>query len=448
MLNFHFRQKLIIDLYYSDDREPELLFARPYELNGTIRPESDDKLDFSTSYFEFVKGKKVSELLDKYGIRVVALNSCQSANSQYGNTSNLSHTLLQHNATTVIAMNCAVRGIHAKLFYEEFYRALILDGQSFSSASASGRAYLREHNHKPLERLECDPESIPQVWGCRTSTIANYPSSPVLQYRRASFSVQNNILRICSSILLWLQPSWIHIPLWLQVPAALIVLHHIFRYQLGFSVNYSALWAKAATHLFPDNTVESQEAATTSSPLPTHKMGIARMVIESILGSDDWVSSLYIQLESSPMSKHQKEILQDAINTWEVFQSVSNVTRVSGPQLAPTSWQRICYHVRGSQLQSQATCVRPRIQSSRFTSHLVIVEDFDCILRQFSTLHRNLALENLTSLVTDLSNTQPVRVIVIGNTDGCDESKNGGISPDKHPWVQGKWVSAKMDLEW
>lgn len=267
----------------------------------------------------------------------------------------------------------------------------------------------------------------------------------MLQRRPVNFSVQHSILRVCSSVVLCLQPRWTPIPLWLQIPASLIVLHHTFRYQLGLSIDYQALWNKSAARLFTANLVEPQDA---SSPSPTRKVGIGRMGIEDLLRSKDWVSSVYIQLESSPMSDDQEAILEDYINRWKDFEFAVNETRLNGPQLASTFWQVRRNIATCFRMLSQKACVKPRIQSSSLGSHLIIVKDFDYIFRECSAQAQESALSSLSRLVEDLSSTQPVRVIVIGNVDAGDRWVNGDINPNRHLWALGNRISAKTALGW
>ncbi|RSM04738.1 hypothetical protein BHE90_007971 [Fusarium euwallaceae] len=393
------------------NNQPELLFGLPYRsshLPGT----GDDALDFSPSSFEFVSAKTLAGLLREHEVKLVALNSCQSAYAQNGPISNLCYTLLKHGeVNAVTAMASTVRGSTARLYYEAFYSSLVLAGQSFSSASAFGREYIRNNDEEPLGLPESEPSALPGAYRRARTGSDSLRSSP------------SNQKDIKSS-------SWV--TLGVHIPDQFIK------------------WRKRHS---PSKSQEKFLNHLRSHPFKSSKMGIGQMVLEDQLVEH---KNVFIQTDSSPMSPKQEEDLKDAVDDWKLTEFVDDVTIINSKHLTSPAWyykeclRRIFsfflfYHPwvtsckQGPERTGKWDGKGPKTRAS-----MIIFTDFDYLFEDQQREKLEMALARVSSLQKWLSKTQVVYLVFVGNADVPWES--GDIHPDEHPWVQGPRLLARRDL--
>ncbi|RMJ13486.1 hypothetical protein CDV36_006869 [Fusarium kuroshium] len=437
-----------------DDDQPELLFALPY--NSTFPSSiSDDKLDFSPSFFEPVKAETVAKLLQEYQVKLVALSSCQSAYAQNGPISNLCHTFLKHGVNAVTAMAFTVRGSTARLYFEGFYSSLILSGASFSAASASGRAYVRDNDDEPLGLSESEPSALPGFYRCGRTDSAE---------RRNSQSWTSNQQHIKSK---WVAIAWLlgfmlarfvewrrMIRVRLRVSFALLIFCIILHRKFGRSVDLRALWKGFQRQQYnPSESRGEFLRRLRSEPSESSEMAFGRTVLEDQLAEHN---SVFIQLESSPMSPKQKKDLEYAVEIWKMTEFVDDVTFVKSEQLTSPTWHYKEYLKRN--IFSLTSC-RPWVTScnldtertgkwdgkgAEIQASMIILTDFDYLFEDHQRGKRETALSRVSSLRNWLSKDQVVYLVFIGNADVPWES--GDINPNDHPWVQGPKLFANRDL--
>ncbi|GAP88696.1 putative TPR repeat-containing protein [Rosellinia necatrix] len=90
-----------------------------------------------------VEAVDVARLFQKYNVSSVALSSCYSSYAQGKMLANMGHVFLSHGVSHVSAMSFKVRAITAGTYYDAFYKALLIKGQTFLGAAAAGRRALR-----------------------------------------------------------------------------------------------------------------------------------------------------------------------------------------------------------------------------------------------------------------------------------------------------------------
>ncbi|SPJ70282.1 uncharacterized protein FTOL_00010 [Fusarium torulosum] len=500
--------KLIYQPLNSTNRKPELLFALPYGGKRFDLSSKDGRLDFSSSAFEFVEAEPLAELLQQHGITVVALNACQSAYMQEGQISNLCHTLLKHRVNAVTAMAFSGRGATASLYYQGFYSSLIIANESYSSASASGRAYLRKNDDGPLGEEELEPSTL-LVTIRRKSTDNDeleHGNSPVLRKRdtlhtiayfilflffiwalilhmKADVTVEGLLafvvgpLAVVCLFIHKIEPE-INLPdlsqskdkflklLHLQTAEKFLKLFHLQSADRFLELLHLRAAAKFLKLLHLQSAdrflkyLHSQSAdkflkLLRSQSADSSGLGIGMMVLEDILATEDYI---FIQLESSPMSERQLSDLQYVVETWKTTEFIHDVSFVESERLFTFGWYYKDYLERKlSNLFSHRPWATSNSGLARSPEHssesrgqhsrssILIFTDFDCIFDEERTPEeRNMALACVSRLVGRLSRTQFLHLIFIGNADVPWEK--GDINPRTHVWVQGPKLLARGDL--
>ncbi|RSL45198.1 hypothetical protein CEP51_016122, partial [Fusarium floridanum] len=406
-----------------DDDQPELLFALPY--NPTfLSSNSDDKLDFSSSSFQRVKAETVAKLLQEYQVKLVALSSCQSAYAQNGPISNLCHILLKHGVDAVTAMAFTVRG------------------ESFSSASAFGRAHVRKHDDEPLGLLESEPSALPGAYRRARTDSAEWGNLRLSASNRKHIESDWMAIAQLLSLILICFVKWrrtIGLRLW--VPFALLILYIILHRKSGRSVNLQAPQRGLEGRRYcPSQSQQEFLSRLRSEPSESSEMAFGRTVLEDQLAEHH---NVFIQLESSPMSPKQKRDLEYAVDVWKLTEFVDDVTFVKSEQLTSPAWyyqecmKRNIFSL-SSYLPWATSC---KIETERtgkwdgkgvkIRASMIILTDFDYLFEDHQRGNREMALSRVSSLRNWLSKTQIVYLVFIGNADVPWES--GDINPDDHP---------------
>jgi CHAT domain-containing protein len=116
------------------------MFGRKYHNPEYFDSKQSSYLMFPEGGYCGVSISEVAELLKRHHVRHVALNACLSSYAHLGDINNMTHTLIRQGVSSVSAMSYRIRPETAQTYYRTFYQALILGGQTFSAAAASGRA--------------------------------------------------------------------------------------------------------------------------------------------------------------------------------------------------------------------------------------------------------------------------------------------------------------------
>jgi hypothetical protein len=90
-----------------------------------------------------VEPEKLGEILSDYGITMVVLNACKSANTDYGEDGNVAKTLTTWGVKNILAMSFEVLESSAKIFLAFFYQHLISEGRDFSASASLARDAIR-----------------------------------------------------------------------------------------------------------------------------------------------------------------------------------------------------------------------------------------------------------------------------------------------------------------
>ena len=94
-------------------------------------------------------GRDVGEVLKRHRVKFAVLNSCESAQASGDENANIAKQFVRSGLVGVLGMSFKVGRHAATTFLEHFYRALLVDGYSFPSAAAAGRAALRSSLARP-----------------------------------------------------------------------------------------------------------------------------------------------------------------------------------------------------------------------------------------------------------------------------------------------------------
>jgi CHAT domain len=90
--------------------------------------------------------REVAQILSDYGINMVVLNACKSANAEYGEDGNVAKILTTWGVKNILAMSFKVLESSAKLFMASFYQHLISEGRDFSASASLARHAIRQNS--------------------------------------------------------------------------------------------------------------------------------------------------------------------------------------------------------------------------------------------------------------------------------------------------------------
>jgi hypothetical protein len=90
-----------------------------------------------------VEPEIIGKILSNYGITMVVLNACKSANTDYGEDGNVAKTLTTRGVKNILAMSFEVLESSAKIFLASFYQHLIFERRDFSASASLARHAIR-----------------------------------------------------------------------------------------------------------------------------------------------------------------------------------------------------------------------------------------------------------------------------------------------------------------
>jgi hypothetical protein len=90
----------------------------------------------------------VAKILQRYAIRMVVLNACESARANCGDDSNVAKIFAKHGIKNIIAMSFRVLESASKVFLTSFYQGLLLDRMDFPTAASNARDMLRQQSDR------------------------------------------------------------------------------------------------------------------------------------------------------------------------------------------------------------------------------------------------------------------------------------------------------------
>jgi hypothetical protein len=120
-----------------------------------------------------VEPTDLSKILSDYGITMVVLNACSSANAEYGEDGNVAKTLTTRGVKNILAMSFEVLESSAKVFLASFYQHLISEGRDFSTSASLARHAIRcdsARNSKFNFSLPIIDWFVPVVYCCGPPT--------------------------------------------------------------------------------------------------------------------------------------------------------------------------------------------------------------------------------------------------------------------------------------
>ncbi|KAH7162051.1 hypothetical protein B0J13DRAFT_632851 [Dactylonectria estremocensis] len=126
------------------------------DMHGAVAVSNDGEEEYE---FEFlspesegapapVKATLLARLMKQYKIRVVVLNTCESANARGKASANLAKLFLRHGIRTVVAMSYKLTTTGAEVFFNTFYHTLFANGLHYAEAAAAGRQALKSQNQR------------------------------------------------------------------------------------------------------------------------------------------------------------------------------------------------------------------------------------------------------------------------------------------------------------
>lgn len=131
-----------------------------------------------------VEPEKVGKILSDYGITMVVLNACKSANTDYGEDGNVAKTLTTWGVKNILAMSFEVLKSSAKLFLTSFYQHLISEELDFSASASLARHAIR----RDPTRTSRFNFSLPIVdWFVPVVYCSGSPMQTVSQKQRSQF---------------------------------------------------------------------------------------------------------------------------------------------------------------------------------------------------------------------------------------------------------------------
>ena len=123
----------------------------------------------------------VADIVSRYGISCVVLNSCESATANKGFNANLSRTLCRKGISNVLAMSYKFSVSAAKIFHAAFYKAFFVKAMPFSESASYARQSLRQIQQRAGRRYRtCDIQDwfVPVVYSNGHDTKIKIPDRP------------------------------------------------------------------------------------------------------------------------------------------------------------------------------------------------------------------------------------------------------------------------------
>ncbi|KAI1207408.1 uncharacterized protein F4807DRAFT_176793 [Annulohypoxylon truncatum] len=312
-----------------------LRFARPYdpELASFGRRDNAIKmLLHDDASLHDVPVKEIARKLQRCNISKVTLNACLSSYAQSRIFLNMCHTFISYGIAHVSAMSFQILESTAEVYYTAFYEALILKGEEFHVAAASGRRALRANNnpygHAMLPtNYHRYPRSFSNEWWRRPHEKPG--RLPLL----ASYFARYGVIVILFA--LYLTYLWHHPPfISMLLPIASI-----------FAMIVWVLTRRWLTRLAPtiEPTYERYNGKLTRKS--RFEIDIEHLVIEDRLKSEANQGALYVW--SSQYSKELSNSVHDLAQAWVLTGFVDKADIISASvfswaftSLFPCRWLR------------------------------------------------------------------------------------------------------------
>ncbi|CAH0046700.1 unnamed protein product [Clonostachys solani] len=128
-----------------------------FDLHGSIGTRAKKHTKYGLLYFAQKDGdettpvpcQRVGKQLGDYGVPLIVMNSCESANASQGYDANLAKQFLDKGVQGVLGMSFKIVSSAAALFLEHFYTALMVHRCSLAESAAFGRRALRINPARP-----------------------------------------------------------------------------------------------------------------------------------------------------------------------------------------------------------------------------------------------------------------------------------------------------------
>ncbi|KAI2469183.1 hypothetical protein F4781DRAFT_431702 [Annulohypoxylon bovei var. microspora] len=323
------------DDYTPPERQSYLRFARPYDPKLASFGRRDNAIEMllhDDASLHDVPVKEIAEKLQNCHVSKVALNACLSSYAQSQIFLNMCHTFISSGVVHVSAMSFQILESTAEVYYSAFYESLILRGEEFHVAAASGREALRANNtpygHAVLPtNYHRYPRSFSNEWWRSPQGKSN--RLPLLALYFARYGVIFLLLTLCLTYL-WLEPSFLS----MLLPIASV-----------FAMVIWMLTRRWLTRLTPVMGRKDEPYSEKSAYGSNFEIDIEHLVIEDRLKSEANQGALYVW--SSQYSKELSDCVHDLAKTWVLTGFVDEVDIISASvfswtltSLFPWRWLR------------------------------------------------------------------------------------------------------------
>ncbi|KAI1105414.1 hypothetical protein F4804DRAFT_341165 [Jackrogersella minutella] len=317
------------------ERQSYLRFARPYDpeiLSFRRRDNPIEMLLTDDTSLHDVPVKEIAEKLQRCHISKVTLSACLSSYAQGQIFLNMCHTFISYGVAHVSAMSFQILESTAQVYYSAFYESLILRGEEFHVAAASGREALRANNrqygHAVLPtNYHRFPRSFSNDWWRSPTTQSN--RIPLLALYLARYGVIFFLFAICL-VYLWIEP---------------LILYALVPISIAVTLTVWAITKRWLNRLTPilERTYEHQSEK--SRQRSNFEIDIEHLVIEDRLKSEANQGALYVW--STDYSKELSDCVHDLAKTWVLTGFVDEVDIISArtfswalTSLPPWRWLR------------------------------------------------------------------------------------------------------------
>ncbi|KAI1452948.1 hypothetical protein F4805DRAFT_445286 [Annulohypoxylon moriforme] len=343
----------------SPELQSYLRFARPYDPKLASFGRRDNAIEMllhDDSSLHDVPVKVIAEKLQRCNISKVTLNACLSSYAQSQIFLNMCHTFISYGIAHVSAMSFQILESTAEVYYTAFYESLILRGEEFHVAAASGREALRANNNPYGHALlptnyHRYPRSFSNEWWRRPD--AESSRLPLLAIYFARYGSIFILLALCLTYL-WPKPLFLS----MLLPIAFICVMVVWV--------LTKRWLMRLTPVV-EHTYEKYSEKSTYKP--NFEIDIEHLVIEDRLKSEDNQGALYVW--SSQYSKELSDCVHDLAKTWVLTGFVDKADIISASVFSWTLTSLLpCRWLRTRRYRSNRVGTVGRRQ-------LLIIKDFD-----------------------------------------------------------------------
>ncbi|KAI0880979.1 uncharacterized protein GGS22DRAFT_78577 [Annulohypoxylon maeteangense] len=336
-----------------------LRFARPYDPKLASFGRRDNAIEMllhDDASLHDVPVKEIAEKLQRCNISKVTLNACLSSYAQSQIFLNMCHTFISYGIAHVSAMSFQILESTAEVYYTAFYESLILRGEEFHVAAASGREALRANNNSYGHAV------LP-------TNYHRYPRSFSNEWWRMPHEKSSRLLLLVLCLARYVSISIFFAScityFWLNLLAIsiLLLIASVFAMMIWMLTKY---WMVKLTPVM-EHTYEKYSENSTYNP--NFEIDIEHLVIEDRLKSEANQGALYVW--SSQYSKELSDSVHDLAKTWVLTGFVDKVDIVSASVF---SWALTsvfpCRWLRTRRYRSNRVGTVGRRQ-------LLIIKDFD-----------------------------------------------------------------------